>query len=413
MQNFRGPGAQGNLGAPGTQEENRDALVVTQVVARVGADLSLSSSREYMIAQTVAMRVSEVYTQRMNELTRQVTTLQRILNSQNQGVPNMQNVQNVQNQQALQAQQNFQMMQQMGGPRRDLHGFGMNMGIGGVGGIPGAVGDMGGMPGPTLPQVPHIPQPNSMDALKMEPGAKRKLIGKDSMGNAQNSGMSNMPGGTQGTAKKSRGGGTSRWTKEQDEALQAAVAKFDGRNWKAIAELVPGRDHVQCLQRWKKVLRPGLVKGHWSPEEDALLLQLIQDEKMHSWAMVASKIKGRTAKQCRERWSLNLDPGINRSPWTPEEDALLLQLHEKMGGKWSEIKTEFDGRTENAVKTRFKSLIRAKAREWTQDQDRKLIQLRMKYGKNWAAIKKEMPGRSRNAIKVRCKTLEYDNNITV
>lgn len=156
-----------------------------------------------------------------------------------------------------------------------------------------------------------------------------------------------------------------RWTKQQDTALRTAVRKYDGRNWKAIAQLVDGRDHVQCLQRWKKVLQPGLVKGHWTPEEDAKLLRLIQDKEMHSWAMVAENIEGRTAKQCRERWSLNLDPSINRSPWTLEEDALLLKLHAEIGGKWAEIKQQFDGRTENAVKTRYKSIMRAKAREWT------------------------------------------------
>lgn len=214
------------------------------------------------------------------------------------------------------------------------------------------------------------------------------------------------------TRKKKNGGDAlNRWTKEQDTALKNAVRKYDGRNWKAIAQLVDGRDHVQCLQRWKKVLQPGLVKGHWTPEEDEKLLRLIQDKEMHSWAMVAENIEGRTAKQCRERWSLNLDPSINRSPWTVQEDALLLKLYAEIGGKWAEIKQQFDGRTENAVKTRYKSIMRAKAREWTQEQDQKLVELRKKFGKDWARIAKGLPGRSKNAIKVRCKTLAESNPV--
>ena len=59
-----------------------------------------------------------------------------------------------------------------------------------------------------------------------------------------------------------------KWTTEEDQVLRVAVAKHGGRNWKAIATDVPGRNHVQCLQRWRKVLAPGLVKGSWADSED-------------------------------------------------------------------------------------------------------------------------------------------------
>lgn len=326
-------------------KDDWENAAVTQIVTRLGGEMSLASRREYEIAKAAAHRAALLFKERIVQLTQHNSQLSHLVNNP--------------------------------GYRRDL-GYSM------------VLDPMNVLnPGPSLPQV-------GLEGTKQETSAKRKV----------ECGMRNS---VISSSKKARNSYASRWTKEQDEALRVAVDKFEGRNWKAIAELVPGRDHVQCLQRWKKVLRPGLVKGHWSAEEDTLLLQLIQDDKMHSWSMVASKIKGRTAKQCRERWSLNLDPSINRSPWTPEEDQLLIKLYDKLGGKWSEMKTQFNGRTENAVKTRYKSIIRAKAREWTQEQDAKLIELRMKHGKNWAAIKKELPGRSRNAIKVRCKTLEYDN----
>jgi myb proto-oncogene protein len=52
----------------------------------------------------------------------------------------------------------------------------------------------------------------------------------------------------------------------QDEQLRRAVDLYDGKNWKKIASCLKGRSDVQCLHRWQKVLRPGLVKGHWSKE---------------------------------------------------------------------------------------------------------------------------------------------------
>lgn len=117
------------------------------------------------------------------------------------------------------------------------------------------------------------------------------------------------------------------WTPEEDQLLQRAIAKHGERNWRAIADLVPGRSYIQCLQRWKKALRPGLRKGHWSKEEDATLLKLVDKYKPDwDWSLISKQIPGRNAKQCRERWFLNLDPSINRGPWTPEEDEQLLNF---------------------------------------------------------------------------------------
>ena len=56
------------------------------------------------------------------------------------------------------------------------------------------------------------------------------------------------------------------WTAEEDELLRFAVQQHGGRNWKKISDLIPDRTDVQCLHRWQKVLRPGLVKGPWTPD---------------------------------------------------------------------------------------------------------------------------------------------------
>lgn len=44
-----------------------------------------------------------------------------------------------------------------------------------------------------------------------------------------------------------------RWEPHEDELLTAAVKQCGEANWKSIAERVGSRNHVQCLQRWKKV----------------------------------------------------------------------------------------------------------------------------------------------------------------
>lgn len=71
-----------------------------------------------------------------------------------------------------------------------------------------------------------------------------------------------------GDAFPGEGGRSSRgkWTQEEDETLREAVQRHGGRNWKRISDCLEGRTDVQCLHRWQKVLRPGLIKGPWTKE---------------------------------------------------------------------------------------------------------------------------------------------------
>jgi hypothetical protein len=73
------------------------------------------------------------------------------------------------------------------------------------------------------------------------------------------------------------------------------------RNWKKIAETFPDRTEVQCLHRWQKVLNPELVKGPWTAEEDAKVIDLVQTHGAKKWSVIASALPGRIGKQCRER----------------------------------------------------------------------------------------------------------------
>lgn len=72
----------------------------------------------------------------------------------------------------------------------------------------------------------------------------------------------------EGDATQEEGGRSSRgkWTIEEDETLRTAVQRHSGKNWKKISDCLEGRTDVQCLHRWQKVLRPGLIKGPWTKE---------------------------------------------------------------------------------------------------------------------------------------------------
>jgi len=131
-----------------------------------------------------------------------------------------------------------------------------------------------------------------------------------------------------------------------------------GKNWKKVSEILKNRSPIQCLHRWSKILKPGLIKGPWTIQEDQKLIEWIKKEGPQSWTKCANKIFGRSGKQCRERYLNILSPKIKKGFWTAVEDYNIFQAYNQYGSKWSHISAALPGRSENSVKNRFYSTLR-------------------------------------------------------
>jgi len=151
------------------------------------------------------------------------------------------------------------------------------------------------------------------------------------------------------------------WTEDEDDKIRVAVILCKEKNWKKVAECV-GTDKTSkdCIHRWKSHLNPDhlKVKGRWTPEEDKKLSKLVENYGTKNWRFIASHLRGRLPKQCRERWYNQLDPLIKRTNLEPHEWEILKREHSRIGNKWADIAKLLPGRTANQIKNHWNTMLR-------------------------------------------------------
>ncbi|KAK4218912.1 hypothetical protein QBC37DRAFT_164731 [Rhypophila decipiens] len=154
------------------------------------------------------------------------------------------------------------------------------------------------------------------------------------------------------------------WTPVEDQLLARAVQletpKTGSISWCSVAAHLPGRNNKDCRKRWHYSIAHGhtIRKGTWTREEDQRLRDAVVIHGTR-WSKIAQVVGTRNGDQCWKRWYDCLDPQIDKSPWTPEEDEKLVRMVTKHGRNWTGIVNKhFPKRTSLSAKNRYSILQR-------------------------------------------------------
>lgn len=148
---------------------------------------------------------------------------------------------------------------------------------------------------------------------------------------------------------------------EQDEATLAE----EGVNEQATAgeaSAQGARGHASEEDPYEGPTIRGMSQ-QWSKREDDELMRLIERHGAKRWSYIASLMQGgRRGKQCRDRYLNHLRPGIIVGEWSVEEERILVEGHKALGTKWAALAKLLPGRPENAIKNHWHATLRCK---WT------------------------------------------------
>jgi myb proto-oncogene protein len=104
-------------------------------------------------------------------------------------------------------------------------------------------------------------------------------------------------------------------------------------------------------------LNPTNTQAAWSKEEDEILKAWVKEHGTKTLNIASREVLlGRTSHHIRDRWFNYLNPKIDKSPFTIEEEFKVLVLFQIFGTNWSLIQYYLPHRSARFIHSKFRGL---------------------------------------------------------
>lgn len=101
------------------------------------------------------------------------------------------------------------------------------------------------------------------------------------------------------------------------------------------------------------------IRHKFTSEEDEKIARLVE-EHGRDWRLVANEMPGLNSRQCRERYVFYLDPNIANQDWSDDDMQKLTELVSEYGKTWTKITQFFPNRSVINVKNQWQKMMRHK-----------------------------------------------------
>lgn len=116
---------------------------------------------------------------------------------------------------------------------------------------------------------------------------------------------------------------------------------------------IPVEDSVINSEKFATKTKKPQHRQKFSVVENQILNNLVLKYGLNNWETISKNMINRTPKQCRDHYLNYIMPCKNSSPWSAEEDQLLLIKYQELGPKWTRMAQFFNGRSPNSIKNRW------------------------------------------------------------